>query len=133
MIGPLTPTQTAAEYYSDAFGWPVGCTSRAVWLRIPAQLTALAIPESLANELLLPGPAIRYPGRPPRHVHLVIAPTRMNCDSTSQLNARDIIRLGYRCLLDLPPTQIVEGPLTWVSEPSPGRDLPTFASILRKL
>jgi hypothetical protein len=133
MIGPLTPTQAAAEQYSDAFGWPVGCTSRAVWIRIPARLVALAIPEPLASGLQLSSPAIHYPGRPSYAVHLVGAPKPADRDGMPLLNVRGVVQLGYQCLLDLPPTRIVEGPLTWRSEPTPGDDLPTFASILRKL
>lgn len=133
MIGPLTPTQAAAELYSDTFGWPVGCPSRAVWIRIPAHLVALAIPEPLASGLQIAGPAIHYPGRPSYAVHLVRAPTPADRDAAPLLNARGVVQLGYQCLLDLPPTLIAEGPLTWRSAPTPGDDLPTFASILRKL
>ncbi len=150
MSRPQAETHAAAEHYRTMLGWSVGCGSREVWITMPADLVGLAVPEPLASRLAVHGPAIRYPGEPTYRVFLVLAPRPGDHGpATRLLDAHGVIQLGYRCLVDLPPTSIPthpltwspEGtlntvtwaPLTWISEPVPGQDLPPFVRFIDQL
>jgi hypothetical protein len=133
-LGPPTEAQTAGTRYSEDCDWPVGCTTRSVWICLPAHILALAVPEPLASCLTISGPAIAYPGNPRFRIYLVSRPRSFALRAAAHLfDARGVILLDYKCLVDLPPTVTPQGPLTWASTPPANRDLATLASIVDAL
>lgn len=141
----------AAHYhrYRNQFGWPVGRTRRALWIRMTGQWHALAVPEAVARLMTVTEPAIVFPGTPVYHVFIVSGETSPTAGLDEQtaglLRGHGIIVLPQGTLLDLPPTEVPREPmfwtsagdldmpateaLTWTVSPSPGAP-PTQASTI---
>jgi hypothetical protein len=146
---PAPPTEAAAAYYRDRLGWPVRSTRTSVWLPLSGPLLAVAVPEHLTCRLAISGPAINCPGDPAYRVFLTCGITTPDRSATALFRARGVIQLGIGRLLDLPPTEVIPGPLawdlngslihpdpvrlTWSSAPEPSGALASFTAIIDAL
>ena len=122
--GPVTEFQAAAGDYETRFGWPCNAYTEAVWLYLPHWMSAIDLRQPLADKVIdalpEPAPVVAHPdGR-----RVIIA----RCFQPHEVHEPMIGHHHPRAMIDLPPSRLWIGTLTWHRPPC--RDLPLCGPIL---
>lgn len=117
----------AAYCYHNEQGWPAAAHGAAVWTTAGQAVDAIDTPVSLAKPALkrllargLHGPVIVVPEHPERWV-FITRPALPPVAATQTLLAMNDVRcLMFKDRIELPPTKVPEGELTWLQPPGEG-------------
>ena len=136
--GPLTECQAAAMTYRDSLGLATFADAHAVWLSVPADRAVISITAAWADVVFdalhgrgIDGPVI---GRPDGHMMFLCQCDSVICPCWPPPTEHAVIHLGYRCMIDLPPTpfppnQFVRR-LRWLRAPEPNAAWPSCREVM---
>lgn len=136
--GPLTECQAAAAAYRDSLGLAVFADAHAVWLSVPADRAAISITAPWATAVFdalraigIDGPVIR---RPDGHLIFLCQCDPLICPQWPPPTEHAVIHLGYRRMIDLPPSpfppnQFVRH-LEWLRAPEPNTAWPSCREVM---
>lgn len=120
---PEECADAAARYRID-FDWPCSSLGHAVWTLAGEELDAVDAPEYLGPGMVRalrakgrPHAVIEVPGEPALWRFLVRPRTRSSHGLVRELARHGAVHLSHAAVVELPPTRVRGGELTWLHGP----------------
>jgi hypothetical protein len=128
----------AAARYRREYDWPCTALGHAVWTLAGEELDAVDAPEYLGPGMVSalrdkgrPHPVIEVPGEPASWRFLVRPRSRPPYGLVRELARHGAVYLSHAALVELPPTKVRDGELTWLH--GPAGTLPELAHVVAAL
>ncbi|HEV2780721.1 MAG TPA: hypothetical protein VGX25_15130 [Actinophytocola sp.] len=129
---------TAATLYRRTFDWPCTALGHAVWTLAGEELDAVDAPAHLGPGMVAalrhngqPQAVIEVPGEPARWRFPVAPSATVPHALVRQLTRHGATYLGHGALIELPPSRVRGGSLTW--RHGPAAPLPALATVVAAL
>jgi hypothetical protein len=134
---PRACADAAARYQRD-YDWPCTALGHAVWTLAGEELDAVDAPEYLGPGMVSalrdkgrPHAVIEVPGEPATWRFLVRPRNRLPYGLVRELARHGAVYLSHATLVELPPTRVRGGELTWLH--APAATLPELAHVVAAL
>lgn len=124
---PAVDCAVAAARYYKHFGWPCTAHGAAVWTLAGQSIDAVDVPERFGRAALktlrretgcCPQDVVEVPGEPDGTWRFLIAPSRhTRPNRLTALEGHGVVHLTNADRIELPPTRVVGGELSWVRPP----------------